>query len=479
VARQSADQVSYFGNPGCTIGPMSARLEALLRGENVLPEATIRAAAARQCVYGGGLDTALLELGALTEAQVWARLAALTGLPVPAPHLADGTSTPEVPPLPAASTGSMRFVPVGAREQRLNLLCAEPVEAERIKELAAEHGFDAKLYVVPELRLMALRQRIYGEPLPPRYAPLLARALGAERARKNFLHPRRKKTAASPPLASALPTIPMPGSGPQPAPPEGVPEPSTPLGQVIDQSAPLLDESMMETEMEVGDPDDLTGAGSVRVATQLEVLASYPADPSDGVPQVEPQDMTPGELIAYAAAVALCRRARDPADKGRSLALRVLRQRMGHPVAQAFVAELRAAAATELDAAQAIDSLAEMRDEASIPVFIARLTAGTATARAARRALLKLTALDFEFDDQWAAWWEANSRRPRIAWLLDALGGKDLATRVVAFEELRMLSEGTFGYAPELPRRKREAARRRWAAWWQAKAPTAALATDA
>lgn len=472
---------------------MSARLEAVLRGEKVLPDATISAAAARQWVYGGGLDTALLELGALTEAQVWAQLAAATGLPVPAPHLTDGTAVPDRPLLPAESTRKMRFVPVGARAHALNLLCAEPVSVEEIKKIAAEHGFDAQLYVIPELRLMALRQRVYGEPLPQRFAPLLARAMGAERARKNFLYPRRKKTAPLVPLASALPTVPMAGSGPQAASPGEAPEPTTPLGQVIDQSEPLLDESMLETEMEVGDPDDLTGERSVRIATQVEVLASYPAEPSDGVPQVEPQDMTPAELIAYAAAEALCRRARDPADKGRPMALRVLRQRMGHPVAQAFVAELRAAAsagtpdpdqgaqaqAAQAQAAQAIDSLGEMRDEASIPLFIARLTGGTPVARAARRALLKLTAMDFEFDDQWAAWWQANAGRSRAAWLLDALAGKDLATRLVAFEELRMLSESTFGYAPELPRRKREAARRRWAAWWQGKATPAALATDA
>jgi hypothetical protein len=449
---------------------MSARLEALLLEEEVLPPATIRAAVARQRVYGGSLDTALLELEALTEAQVWARLASVTGLPVPAPHLVDGTSPPEPPPLPAGPTGQMRFVPVGARDQRLNLLCAEPVAVEEIKGVASAYGFDAKLYVVPELRLMALRQRVYGEPLPQRYAPLLARAMGAERARKAFAPPRRKKTAPAPPLASALPTIPMLGSGPQQASPDGVPEPPTPLGRVIDESAPLLDESVLETEMEVGDPDDLTGERSVRIATQMEILASYPADPSDGVPQVEPQDMTPAELIAYSAAATLCRRAGDPTDKGRPLALRVLRQRMGHPVAQAFVAELRAkAAADTAQAADAIDSLAEMRDEASIPVFIARLTGEAAGAQAARRALLRLTALHFEYDDEWAAWWEANSRRSRAAWLLDALGGKDLATRMLAFEELRLLCENSFGYGPELPKRKREAARRRWLAWWQAR----------
>jgi len=383
--------------------------------------------------------------------------------------------------LPADATRALRFVPVGAREQRLNLLCAEPVAVEQIRNLAAEHGFDAKLYVVPELRLMALRQRVYDEPLPQRFAPLLARALGVERARKNFAYPRRKKTTGVSPLASALPSVPMAGSGPHAAAGDGPPEPATPLGQVIDQSAPLLDESMLETEMEVGDPDDLTGQRSVRIATQVKVLASYPAALSDGIPLVEPQDMSAAELIAYSAAVALCRRARDPADKGRSLALRVLRQRMGHPVAQAFVAELRAAAKLpdSEQAAAAIDSLAEMRDQSSVPVFIARLRGDAVTAGAARRALLKLTAQDFEYDDQWAGWWKANAARPRAAWLLEALGGKDLATRVVAFEELRMLSGGTFGYAPELPKRKREAARRRWAAWWQAQAPDATLATEA
>lgn len=462
---------------------MSARLAAWLGGKNFLPHATLEAAAARQRVYGGGLDTALLELGALTEAQVWGCLATVTGLPVPAPQLADGATLTEAPLLPAEATGKMRFVPVGAREQRLNLLCAEPVAEEEIRNLAADHGFDAKLYVVPELRLMALRQRVYGEPLPQRFAPLLARAVGAERARNAFRYPRRKKPAGVPTPASALPTVPMAGSGPQASPSPEAPDPATPLGQVIDQSAPLLDESMLETEMEVGDPDDLTGERSVRIATQVQVLASYPAELSDGVPQVEPQDMAPAELIAYSAAVALCRRARDPADKGRPLALRVLRQRMGHPVAQAFVAELRLAAAAPLpdsqETARAIESLGEMRDEASVPVFIARLAGEADTARAARRALLKLTALDFEYEDQWAAWWQANAGRPRAAWLLDALGRKDLATRVVAFEELRLLSDSTFGYAPELPKRKREAARRRWAAWWQAQVPTTTLATEA
>jgi hypothetical protein len=437
---------------------MSARLEALLIGERVLSEATVRAAAARQFVYGGSLDTALLEMGALTEAQVWARLAAVTGLPVPAPSLADGSDATAAPPLGSDQTAKMRFVPVGSEALRLNLLCAEPVAADEIMQLVAEHGFDAKLFIVPELRLMALRQRVYGEPLPQRYAPLLARAMGVERARRSFAFPRPVKPPAAPSIAAA-------GDGA--AADEATP---TPLGQVLDLSGALLDEASLEMEMEVeGDPNDPAGATSSSVSTRVELVASFPA--SDGVPLLAGAELTPAEVMANSAAMTLCRRARDREDKGRTLALRVLRQRMGHPIAQAFVAELRATAASETpEAPGAIASLTEMRDEGAIPIFIARLSGETAVAQAARRALLALTTLHFENEDKWNSWWTRNARRPRSAWLLDALGEKDLATRVLAFEELRHMSEDTFGYAPELPKRKREAARRRWVAWWEAKA---------
>lgn len=436
---------------------MSARFEALLIEERVLPEATVRAAAARQCVYGGGLDTALLEMGVLTEAQVWARLAAVTGLPVPAPNLADGTTFTETPPLTSEQTAKMRFVPVGAHAQKLNLLCAEPVATDDIRDLVAASGFDARLFVVPELRLMALRQRIYGEPLPRRFAPLLAQAMGVDRARKGFLSPSRK---VSPP-----PFRPPPPEWPDF--PPGMPK-GTPLEHVLDMSGALLDESMLDTEMEVGDPTDLTGERSIRVPTQVELLESYP---SDGVPLLAVLEQTPADTTAESAVLALCRRARDPEDKGRALALRALRQRMGHPVARAFVAELRAAAVSEsAEAAHAIESLAEMRDELALPIFIAQLRAETAVAQAARRALILLTAMDFDDERRWTTWWERNTRRPRSAWLLDALGEKHLPTRVLAFEELRPLSDGTFGYSPALPKRKREAARRRWTTWWESKA---------
>ena len=140
---------------------MSARLATWLIDERVLPEATVQAAAARQLVYGGALDTAILEMGAMTEAAIWGRLSAATGLPVPAPALCDGKLAETPASLDARRTGPLRAVPVATEAGTLKLLCAEPVATDEIRAAAAESGFAARLYVVPEVRLLAARQRVY------------------------------------------------------------------------------------------------------------------------------------------------------------------------------------------------------------------------------------------------------------------------------------------------------------------------------
>ena len=62
---------------------MPSRLSDQLLASDLVPVAGVRAAVARQAVYGGALDTALLELGAIDEATLWGALAAATELGVP------------------------------------------------------------------------------------------------------------------------------------------------------------------------------------------------------------------------------------------------------------------------------------------------------------------------------------------------------------------------------------------------------------
>jgi len=66
---------------------MSARLSDLLVRDGALPVETVRVALARQIVYGGALDTALLEMNALAESALWDELSLASGLPRPDPDL--------------------------------------------------------------------------------------------------------------------------------------------------------------------------------------------------------------------------------------------------------------------------------------------------------------------------------------------------------------------------------------------------------
>jgi len=450
---------------------MSERLSAFLMAERVVPPATIEAALARQRVYGGGLDTALLEMGALSEPALWTRLAAVSGLPMPSPEVADGSAVSASPALGAEQTLPLRAVPIGEIDGVLGVLCAEPVATEDIREAAAERGLQAKLYIVPETRLLALRQRVYGETLPQRYAPLLARAMGTTRARKSFARPR-----AAPPPRPTPETTALAAFDAAPDAPAGaslavmLDSALTPLERVLNLATPRgAEHAALQSDFPFEDDGALPmflDSGGVPVGVEPLSLI---ADESEPVRPV--RRPSAAELLADSATEALCRRVRDRGDKGRDLALRVLRGRLEHPRALALLGELRQeAAGTDAQAAtDAIETLSELRDEGAIPIFIHRLRQSPdEVTSAARRALAILTAHGFTDAEQWGTWWLENAWSPRTAWLLAGLGAPDAETRRRAFQELRPLSEDTLGYDPELPVEDREAARRRWIEWWQA-----------
>ena len=62
---------------------MASRLSDRLLATGLVPLASVRAAVARQAVYGGALDTALLELDAIAEGTLWGELAGATELGIP------------------------------------------------------------------------------------------------------------------------------------------------------------------------------------------------------------------------------------------------------------------------------------------------------------------------------------------------------------------------------------------------------------
>ena len=163
---------------------MSARLSDFLIHDGALPVETVRVAAARQIVYGGALDTALLEMDALAEATLWDELSHASGLPIPAPGLIGAATPASAGGFDAARSERCRAVPVGRNGNRLQLVCGEPVEREALREVSEELAIELDLYVVPEVRLQMARQAVYGQPVPPRFLPIMGRVMGPGPARR-------------------------------------------------------------------------------------------------------------------------------------------------------------------------------------------------------------------------------------------------------------------------------------------------------
>lgn len=163
---------------------MATRLSEVLVHDGALPAETVRVAVARQIVYGGALDTALLEMDALAEATIWQELSQASGLPIPDPDLVHPSNPTASIPFDVVRSEHCRAVPVGHRGGRLQLLCGEPIDRESLREMSAELAVDLELFVVPEVRLQMARKLVYGQPVPPRFVPLLGRVLGQESARR-------------------------------------------------------------------------------------------------------------------------------------------------------------------------------------------------------------------------------------------------------------------------------------------------------
>ena len=169
---------------------MASRLSDRLLASGLVPLAGVRAAVARQAVYGGALDTALLELDAIAEGTLWGELAAATELGIPDRSLCeapqklvkpDGTDALD---LDAGWSARCRAVPVGIKAGTLQILCGEPVARVEIEAATRALAIPFALFVAPEIRIAAVQQAIYGRPMEPRLVRLFARVVGAEPVRR-------------------------------------------------------------------------------------------------------------------------------------------------------------------------------------------------------------------------------------------------------------------------------------------------------
>jgi hypothetical protein len=175
------------------------------------------------------------------------------------------------------------------------------------------------------------------------------------------------------------------------------------------------------------------------------------------------------ELRPRTAVFALAERLFDQDFGVRASAVEAL---AGYPVADlghALVRARRAVHSSDADVvAAASGALVALGDTESIPDLIGVIERSDRGGEHARRALTALTAQDFGASERkWRKWYEAARRRHRVEWLIEGLGHKEDAIRETAINVLRRLTGEYFGYHHDLPRKERDAAAERWAAWWR------------
>jgi hypothetical protein len=115
-----------------------------------------------------------------------------------------------------------------------------------------------------------------------------------------------------------------------------------------------------------------------------------------------------------------------------------------------------------------LETLGDIREPLAVPLLIRYLEdEDEEIATVSRRSLIQITRQDFARDTRrWLGWWGTNANRHRIEWLIDALVDETPGIRRAAGDELKALTNQSFGYYDDLPKIERERSQQRFRDWW-------------
>lgn len=161
---------------------ITSRLSTLLVRDGIVPVKRMELAFQRQVIYGGGLDTVLLEMGALHEERLWHYLSLATGLPTAELDMLEYIDPRGAQVCPREIAETYQVAPLGLFGEALRLLVTDPVDLGRLEDLATALGVPIQPFVVPEFRFHLVVERLFGVPVAPRFAALSRQR--AQRAKK-------------------------------------------------------------------------------------------------------------------------------------------------------------------------------------------------------------------------------------------------------------------------------------------------------
>ncbi|MEZ4365443.1 MAG: HEAT repeat domain-containing protein [Kofleriaceae bacterium] len=149
-----------------------SRLSSLLVRDGLVGVKRMEKAFQRQVIYGGALDTILLELGLVTEERLTQYLALASGVPPATRAELAGAQPQALARVPREVAAQAGVVPSVLVAEGLRVIVCEPLELARLEELADALDLGVQPVIAPEFRWQVAFAEAYGDTPPARFATL-------------------------------------------------------------------------------------------------------------------------------------------------------------------------------------------------------------------------------------------------------------------------------------------------------------------
>jgi len=151
---------------------MTSRLSSLLVRDGVVAVRRMEKAFQRQVLFGGGLDTILLEMNELNEQRLLQFLSLATGLPPATARELDGADPRAAARCSRDLAERFAVVPLWFDGDALRVLTRDPVDLGVLEDLASELGAAIQPFVAPEFRYELAFDRVFGRRSEERFTRL-------------------------------------------------------------------------------------------------------------------------------------------------------------------------------------------------------------------------------------------------------------------------------------------------------------------
>ena len=148
---------------------MTSRLSSLLVRDGVISVKRMEKAFQRQVLFGGGLDTILLEMGEITEQRLLQYLSLATGLPPATQNELEQLDGRAAEVCSRDLAGRFTVVPLTFDGDALRVLARDPVDIAGLEDLASELEVPVQPFVAPEFRWELTFDRAFGRPSDERF----------------------------------------------------------------------------------------------------------------------------------------------------------------------------------------------------------------------------------------------------------------------------------------------------------------------